>query len=95
MKTKTKLKQGWNILLFYFSFLLLFFYLILGFLFLFTTWWIDMLPKGRGLIGLFLVLFGLFRFYISYRRYKNKKDRFKSITDQVQLKKEKQNVTTD
>ena len=72
MKTKIKIKQGWNIFLFYFSFLLLFFYLILGFLFLFTNMWIDFLPKGRGLIGLFLVLFGILRFYIAYRRYKNK-----------------------
>ncbi len=56
--------------------------------------WINLLPKGRGWIGLFFILFGLFRFYVAYRRYKNKRDRIKSLNDQNQLKKEKQNVAT-
>lgn len=72
MGFKIKLKYSWNRLRFYLSFLLLGFYLTIGILFLFTDTWIDLLPKGRGIIGIVLILFGALRFYIAYRRYINK-----------------------
>ena len=72
MSTKVAFKNTLNKLRFYFSFLLFTFYLVIAFLFLFSDIWADMIPKGRGLIGLILLLFGGFRFYVAYRRYKNK-----------------------
>ena len=63
----------WNKLLLYLSFLLLFFYLIVGFLFLFSDIWASILPKGREIVGIVLVLFGAFRFYVAYRRYNRKR----------------------
>jgi hypothetical protein len=72
MNSKIRLKRRWNKLRLYVSFLLLAFYLIVGFLFLFSDIWADLIPKGRVAIGLILVLFGGLRFYIAYRRYKNK-----------------------
>lgn len=62
-----------NKLRFYSSFLLLVFYIIVGSLFLFTEIWQDLLPKSRFVIGIILILFGILRFYIAYRRYINKK----------------------
>ena len=59
--------------------MLLSFYLTVAFLFLFTDMWIDLIPQGRGIIGLVLFLFGAFRFYVSYRRYKSKKSRIEAI----------------
>ena len=50
-------------------------------MFLFTDTWIDLLPKGRSIIGIVLVLFGSLRFYISYRRYINKILRIKTTIE--------------
>jgi hypothetical protein len=72
------MKLSWNKLRFYLSFLLLAFYLTIGFLFLFTDTWIDLLPQGRNTIGIGLILFGSLRFYIAYRRYINKLLRIKT-----------------
>jgi len=47
-------------------------------MFLFTDTWIDLLPKGRSVIGIVLILFGALRFYIAYRRYINKLFRIKA-----------------
>lgn len=65
-------KMTYNRIRFYLSFLLLGFYLVVGILFLFTEIWADLLPQGRFVIGIVLILFGSVRFYIAYRRYKNK-----------------------
>ena len=72
MSFRIKLKYSWNRLRFYLSFLLFAFYLTIGSMFLFTDTWIDLLPKGRSIIGIVLILFGTLRFYIAYRRYINK-----------------------
>lgn len=72
MSFRIKLKYSWNKLRFYLSFLLFAFYLTIGVMFLFTDTWIDLLPKGRGIIGSVLILFGALRFYVAYRRYINK-----------------------
>jgi cytochrome c biogenesis protein CcdA len=61
-----------NKLRFYFGFLLLGLYLTVGFIFIFTELWADLLPKWRYLTGILLILFGAFRFYVGYRRYINK-----------------------
>lgn len=71
----------WNKLLFYFSFLLLFFYLIVGFLFLFSDIWASILPQGREIVGVALVLFGAFRFYVAYRRYNRKKLKIQALKE--------------
>jgi hypothetical protein len=63
----------WNKLRFYFSFILLVFYLVVGGMFLFTDQWSDLLPKGRYITGLILTLFGILRFYVAYKRYANKR----------------------
>lgn len=78
MSFRIKLKYSWNKLRFYLSFLLLGFYLTIGILFLFTDTWVDLLPKGRTIIGIALILFGALRFYIAYRRYINKLMRIKT-----------------
>jgi hypothetical protein len=72
MSFKMKFKRSWNKLRFGLSFLLLAFYLIIGGTFLFTNTWGDLIPKGRAIIGIVLILFGILRFYIAYRRYINK-----------------------
>ena len=72
MSTKLIVKNIWNKLRFYFSFLLLAFYLTVGFLFLFSDIWADMIPKGRVIIGLILLAFAALRFYVALRRYKSK-----------------------
>lgn len=69
-----------NKLRFYSSFLLLVFYIIVGSLFLFTEIWQDLLPKSRFVIGIILILFGILRFYIAYRRYINKKIKLNTST---------------
>ena len=81
MTFKIKIKRIWNILRFYLSFLLLGFYLTIGLLFLFSELWVDLIPSGRGIIGLSLVLFGAIRFYIGYRRYKNKSISIKMLNE--------------
>lgn len=72
MSFRIKLKYSWNRLRFYLSFLLFAFYLTIGILFLFTDTWVDLLPQGRAIIGIVLILFGALRFYVAYRRYINK-----------------------
>ncbi len=79
MSTRIKMKHAWNMIRYNLSFMLLSFYLTVAFLFLFTDMWIDIIPNGRGLIGLALLLFGAFRFYVAYRRYKSKKNRIEAI----------------
>ena len=86
MSTKISLKNSWNKLRFYFSFLLFAFYLVIAFLFLFSDIWADMIPKGRGLVGLILLLFGSFRFYVAYRRYKNKDTAIQNLQQAKQEK---------
>jgi cytochrome c biogenesis protein CcdA len=61
-----------NRLRFYSGYLLLAFYLTIGILFIFTDIWADLIPKGRALIGISLILWGILRFYVAYRRYINK-----------------------
>lgn len=82
-----KLKYSWNRLRFYLSFLLFAFYFTIGILFLFTDTWIDLMPKGRSIIGIVLILFGVLRFYIAYRRYINKLIRIKAS---IEVQKETQ-----
>lgn len=72
-----KLKTAIIKLRFYLSFLLLGFYLTVGFILLFTDVWADLIPKGRALIGLLLILFGGIRFYVSYTLYIKKTLRLK------------------
>ncbi len=79
MSSKIKLKHTWNMIRYNLSVMLFSFYLTVAILFLFTDMWIDLIPRGRGIIGLVLLLFGLFRFYVSYRRYKSKKSRIEAI----------------
>jgi cytochrome c biogenesis protein CcdA len=73
-----KFRKGINKLRFYSSFLLLGFYMTVGFIFLFTEVWADLVPKGRYLIGILLIVFGALRFYVAYRRYINKNLVFKT-----------------
>lgn len=62
-------------------------------MFLFTDTWIDLLPKGRSIIGIVLILFGALRFYIAYRRYINKLMRIKmSIEEKQPTQTEEANV---
>jgi hypothetical protein len=76
-----KFKRSINRVRFYLSFLLLGFYLTVGFMFLFTEVWADLVPKGRYLIGLLLIVFGVLRFYVAYRRFDNKNIDFKEKDD--------------
>ncbi|MBL7883807.1 MAG: hypothetical protein JNL69_07040 [Bacteroidia bacterium] len=82
MNKKFKIKRLLNKTRFYFSFLFLAFYITIGFLFLFTDTWSDLLPKARITIGLTLVLFGLLRSYISYRRFSGKNKIINSLIHQ-------------
>ena len=75
--TGIKLQYGWNKLRLYFSYILLAFYLVIGGLFLFTKTWADIHPKSRFIVGIILTLFGIFRFYVAYRRYANKEIKIK------------------
>jgi len=79
MTVSAKIRHVWNKLRFYLSFLLLAFYLIIGGVFLFSDVWADLLPSGRSIIGIVLILFGILRFYIAYRRYANKIKRIENI----------------
>lgn len=88
MSTRQKVRHFWNRLRFYLSFLLLGFYLTIGFLFLFTDTWQDLLPKGRSMIGLVIILFGILRFYVAYRRYINKLLRIKLVLEKQKETKE-------
>jgi len=86
MDFKITLKNIWNKLLLYLSFLLFVFYLVIGILFLFTDTWINFLPDGRVIIGSVLIFYGILRLYLAYRRYINK---HKHITTLSQKKKQK------
>ena len=81
-----KIKHIWNKILLYLSFLLFAFYLIIGLLLLFTETWSNFLEKGRILIGLAFILFGVLRLYVAYRRYKSK---HKKIIIQTSAKEKK------
>ena len=92
MSLKLKIRHIWNHFLLQLSFLLLAFYLIIGFMFLFSDNWIDMVPKGREIIGWSLVAFGSLRFYISYRRYKTKHDKLLELKKEKKLLEESQHA---
>lgn len=70
MSIKTIFITTWNAVRLYLSFLLFVFYLVVGCLFLFTDTWSGFLPEGKEIVGGILVLFGVLRFYISFRRYR-------------------------
>ncbi len=72
MNFKVIIKHAWNKIRLYLSFLLFAFYLTIGCLFLFSDAWISFISKGRELIGGSILLFGIIRFYIAFRRYKHK-----------------------
>jgi cytochrome c biogenesis protein CcdA len=93
MSFKFKIKHGWNKLRFYISFLLLTFYLIIGFLFVFTNTWVDMIPKGRVTIGIVILAFGALRFFVAYRRYKKKHARIHSLKEEKQIKEKNEKVS--
>lgn len=81
----------WNQLRLYLSFLLLVFYLIIGFLFLFSDIWAGILPKGREVVGGILVLFAGLRFYVAYRRYKRKLLRIQILKEERKKRKANKN----
>lgn len=97
MDFKITLKNIWNKLRLYLSFLLFVFYLVIGILFLFTDTWIHFLPEGRGIIGSVLISYGVLRLYIAYRRYKKKHKHISSLHQNKKklLTDEPQNVKTD
>lgn len=72
MNKKIKFKTKMNKLRYYLSYMLFAFYLVIGSVFLFSDVWADFLPSGRYLTGIILILFGVLRFYISYKRYLRK-----------------------
>ena len=94
MNFKIDIKHIWNKLRLYLSFLLFIFYLVIGILFLFTDTWADFLSGGREIIGMVLILFGIVRLYIAYRRYADKLKHIKiqSFKQKKELVKERQNV---
>jgi hypothetical protein len=57
-----------NKMILYFSNLMIVFYLIAGIMLLFTKIAIEFFPSNRIGFGLFLVVYGLFRAYINYRK---------------------------
>ncbi len=73
MSLTNKTKEQVNNVRFYFTFTLWLLYLFFGILFLFTNVWKELIPEGRTTIGTILFLFGMLRFFVAYRRYKNKK----------------------
>lgn len=78
MNFKIILKNIWNKLRLYLSFLLFAFYLTIGILFLFTDTWSDFLPEGKEIVGLVLILFGILRLYVAFKRYQNKHKHIKT-----------------
>ncbi len=93
MSLRLKIKHLWNKLLLQLSLFVLAFYLTIGFLFLFSDMWIDIVPKGREIIGSSLVVFGSLRFYIAYRRYKTKHEKIHALRmAHKKLLEESQNV---
>ena len=89
MTTKIIIKHSWNKIRYYLSFVLFAFYIVVGGMFLFSDIWADLLPKGRAIIGIILILFGVLRFYIAYRRYVNKHAKIQT------LKTKKENASTE
>lgn len=81
-------RKSFNRLRFYSGYLLLAFYIIVGGAFIFTNVWADLLPKGRFLIGISLILWGIIRFYVAYRRYINKALRLAQSTKEKKDDKE-------
>lgn len=73
MSKKIKILSGWNAFRLVLGVLLLVFYLVVAFLFLFTDKWIDLIPDYRTLIGITILSFAAFRFYVSFYRYKTKR----------------------
>jgi hypothetical protein len=90
MSFKVIIVSIWNKLRLYLSFLLLVFYLIIGFLFLFSDIWAGILPKGREWIGAGLVAFAALRFYVAYRRYKSKYLKIQILKEERKKRKEQQ-----
>jgi len=80
MSSKNNIKRFVNTMRFYFTFLVVALYLVVGFLFLFTNVWADLIPKARIIIGLILMSFGMLRFYIAYKRYTTKKQKIELST---------------
>jgi hypothetical protein len=96
MHLKIRIKHIWNRLRLYLSFSLLVFYLVMGCLFLFSDEWIHFISKGREIIGTTLVLFGILRFYLAYRRFKHKHIHIKTlISEKKEPVKESQDVTAE
>ena len=87
MNFKITLKNIWNKLRLYLSFLLFAFYLTIGILFLFTDTWSDFLPEGKEIVGLVLILFGILRLYVAFKRYQNKHKHIKTHISQKQKQK--------
>jgi hypothetical protein len=73
MSTSIKIKHSINHIRFYTSIIVFAFYLVVASLFIFSNTWVDLIPKGRGMIALVLFLFGSFRFFIAFRRFNNKR----------------------
>jgi hypothetical protein len=69
----------WNRLRLYASVFLLAFYTVVGGIFIFSDTWKDLLPNGRFAIGIVLILFGILRFYVAYRRYMSKDQKIKEV----------------
>ncbi len=97
MNFKIAVKHSWNKLRLYLSLLLFIFYLIIGILFLFTDIWDDFLSRGKEIIGIILILFGVLRLYIAYRRYtqKHKHIKVQSFQKKKELIKERKNVKNE
>lgn len=97
MDFKIAIKNIWNKLRLYLSFLLFVFYLVIGILFLFTDTWIYFLPDGRVIIGSVLISYSVLRLYIAYRRYKNKHKHISTLSQKKKQKltEEPQNVKTE
>lgn len=77
-----------NKIRFYSVFLLLAFYIGVGLVFIFTDIWADLLPKSRFLIGIILILWGILRFYVAYKRYLSKAMRLHQLSKREDVKTE-------
>jgi hypothetical protein len=55
----------------YFGLVMAFVYLLSGILFLFTPTFEEVFPENRNTIGIVLLAYALFRFYISLKRKKS------------------------
>ncbi len=97
MGFKVVIRHIWNQLRLYLSFILLVFYLTVGFLFLFSDIWSHFLTEGREIVGLVLILYSVLRFYIAYRRFKAKHIKIQVLKEQKRKHKtsEPENATTE